>query len=67
MVQIYFLVVPLWAILVCKIPQFWAKATDSEKLDTLMLLKIHIMFWGAKKGFQLVDKYQCAEVSISTI
>ena len=22
--------VPLWFILVCKIPQFWAKATDSD-------------------------------------
>ena len=31
-VKIHFHVVPpLWSILVCKIPQFWAKATDSDK------------------------------------
>ena len=28
--KIYFHVVPLWSILVCKIPQFWEKATDSD-------------------------------------
>ena len=30
MVQIHFPVDPLWTILVCKIPQFSAKATDSD-------------------------------------
>ena len=56
---------PLWFILVYKIPQFWAKATDSDsiklfyKVDTPRLLKIHTMFCpssGAKKRDQLMDK-----------
>ena len=49
---------PLWSLLVCKILQFWAKASNSDiilfyKVDTPRLLKIHIMFClssGAKKG-----------------
>ena len=49
----------MWSILVCKISQFWAKATDSNspsyfsRKKTLRLLKIHIMFCppgGVKKG-----------------
>ena len=30
MVKIHFLVFTLWSILVCKIPQFWGKATNSD-------------------------------------
>ena len=52
---------PLWSILVCKIPQFLAKSyrfrqliTLFQKVDTLRLLKIYIMFCppaGAKYPF----------------
>ena len=50
---------PLWSILVCKIPQFWAKLPIRTAHHTFLeirhagLLKIHIMFCplrGAKKG-----------------
>ena len=52
---------PLWSILVCKIPQFLAKSYQFrqlvilfQKVDTLRLLKIYIMFCpfaGAKYPF----------------
>ena len=55
---------PLWSVLVCKIPQFWAKVTNSDnmffyKVGTSRLLKIHIMFCpssGAKERYQLMDQ-----------
>ena len=63
---------PLWSILVCKIPQFLAKSyrfrqliTLFQKVDTLRLLKIHIMFCspaGAKYPiFQAVAHGLCVE------
>ena len=61
MSEFIFMWSPLWSILVCKIPQFWAKSyrfrqliTLFYKADTLRLLKIYIMFYppdGAKYSF----------------
>ena len=64
MVKIHFLVAPLWSILVCKIPQFWGQATDSDSHHIFLeswqteVTKIHIMFCPprrVKKRYQLMD------------
>ena len=59
---------PLWSLLVCKIPQFLTKSypfrqliTLFQKVDTLRLLKIYIMFCqpaGAKYPFSLGSSSQ---------
>ena len=61
MVKFHFLVVPPCSMLTCKIPQFWAKATDPNshpEVDNLRLLKSILCFvpqGKPKKRYQPVD------------
>ena len=44
MVKTYFHVVLLWSILVYKIPQFWAKATDPDSHPELTKTPSYVLF-----------------------